>query len=206
MADTIIIPIVEGHGEVEAVPMLLRSLWYPLGGVGEIHVLKPIRKPRSSLVIEERTRNYVEFAARKLAQQPSSPHKVILILLDADTDLPCQLGPKLVGWATTSRSDLRCMCVVANREYETWFAASAESLIERGLIKSDARIVEHPETDHVGKAWVKRWIAKGTYSETTDQAKLSAALDIALARRRAPSFDKLCRELESLARESVAPG
>ncbi len=108
---------------------------------------------------------------------------------------------RLASWATAGRPDIRCVCVVANREYETWFAASAESLIQRGLIRADARIPEQPEAENVGKGWVKRWIAKGTYSETTDQAKFSASLDIALGRQRAPSFDKLCRELESLALE-----
>jgi hypothetical protein len=138
----------------------------------------------------------------RVIQQPPEPRKWILVLLDADDELPCELGPRLESWARDGRPDIHCSCVVANREYETWFAASAESLIARGLVRPEARISEQPETDRLSKGWAKRWISKATYSETTDQAKFTAALDIGLTRRRAPSFDKLCRELEAVARAS----
>lgn len=35
------------------------------------------------------------------------------------------------------------------------------------------------------------------YSETQDQPRMTAQMDLALCRRRCPSFDKLCRELAS---------
>jgi predicted ATPase len=43
--------------------------------------------------------------------------------------------------------------------------------------------------DHAIKSRVK-------YSETIDQPAMTADMDLSLCRRRSPSFDKLCRELE----------
>lgn len=197
MIDRVIQPIVEGHGEVVALRVLLERIWYDGLGRGKLDVLKPIRQPRSNLVLPQRLHSYVELAARKLAQVPTNGQRSILLLLDADDDLPCVLGPKLLSDVHEVRRDIDISCVVANLEYETWFAASAESLIAAGYVHEDAVISAQPEVDRQRKGWIKRHIRKGTYSETADQARLSAAIDVALARHRSPSFDKLCRELLS---------
>lgn len=57
---------------------------------------------------------------------------------------------------------------------------------------------ENPESVRGCKEWLENWLPSASkYSETTDQAALTATFDMTLARR-APSFDKLWREIESI--------
>ena len=57
-----IVPIVEGHGEVSAVPVLLRRLLVEMKAYVEI--TKPDRTTRSSLVVKGR----IEFAVQRAAE------------------------------------------------------------------------------------------------------------------------------------------
>ena len=52
----------------------------------------------------------------------------VLVLLDADDDCPAALGPALLERARAARSDVPISVVLANREFEAWFIAAAESL------------------------------------------------------------------------------
>ncbi|MDD2762021.1 MAG: hypothetical protein PHH11_17230 [Methylomonas sp.] len=59
--------------------------------------------------------------------------------------------------------------VLANREYEAWFIAAAESLQGiRGFIYDPAKVVE-PERPRDAKSWIKACMANCSYGETTDQ-------------------------------------
>jgi hypothetical protein len=120
---------------------------------------------------------------------------MILVLVDADEDLPCELGPGLLKEALERRSDVDLCCVVANVEYETWFVAAADSLGEY-LDLTETEIPRDPEGQRAGKAWVQKRFRGGKYSETVDQPAMTMRMDLALCRSRSPSFDKLCRELE----------
>lgn len=194
-------PIVEGHGEVEAVRVLISRIWYELiSSSRSLEILSPWRMPRTRMPSEEHLSKVVRNCALKLSQRATDGvQRLILILADADDDLPCQLGPDLARIATKTRSDIDSTCVIANRMYETWFAASTESLVAQGYLRDDASISEDPESEGIGKTWIKRYF-NGSYKETIDQAKLTHALDLGVCRRRAPSFDKLCRELERMDR------
>jgi hypothetical protein len=186
-------PIVEGHGENEAIRVLLERLWHQLGGE-YIGVLRPLRHPKSQLIHRSTTLNRaVDLAARKLAS--FSGRHLVLILLDADTDAPCILGPDLLNRARNARSDVDITCVLANVEYETWFIAAAESLSEYLNVPHQFPLA--PEDVRCGKGWVEKHFKGARYSETLDQPAMTAAMDLTLCRNRCPSFDKLCRELES---------
>jgi hypothetical protein len=97
-------------------------------------------------------------------------------------------------------------CVLANVEYETWFAAAAESLTKYLDLPAGFTASESPEDARHGKAWVKHYFRGTKYSETQDQPGMTAAMDLALCRRRSPSFDKLCRELEQRLRRQDPRG
>ena len=81
-------PIVEGHGEVSAVPILLRRLRDEARAWG-IQIAAPHRRPRSRLVNRDTLQNAIRVAA--LAQDCAG----ILVLLDADNDCPMELAPDL---------------------------------------------------------------------------------------------------------------
>jgi len=188
-------PIVEGHGECESVPILLRRIWTEHLGGEYIEVLKPIRHNRQKLVKQHELKRAVELATSKLAyaQGPHIP-ALVLILVDADMDLPCRLAPELLDWAKEARPDIDVACIVANVEYETWFVAAADSLRDY-LNLSDGTSPNAPEQQRSGKRWIEHHFKETKYTETQDQPAMTAKMDIALCRSRSPSFDKLCREL-----------
>lgn len=195
-----LVPIVEGHGEVAAVRILLERTWIELLGQEEyLEVLQPIRRPRTKLDNREELRRAVHLGKLKLFQNPSPEEPgvrfLVLLLLDLDPHEgpPCDLAPDLAEWMREDHGDVDTACVLANREYETWFVAAAESL---GLA-THGDVPDDPEVARSGKKWVQDRMQEGRYSETVDQPALTRRMDLELCRRRSPSFDKLCRELES---------
>jgi hypothetical protein len=130
----------------------------------------------------------------KLREATSGDRSLVLLLFDADDDPPCVLAPRLLAIARVERAHLDVAVVLANPEWETWFAAAAESL----TAFFDLTITPpspDPEGSGQRKGAVRRWM-HGQYSETIDQVRLTQAMDLQLCRERAKSFDKFCRELE----------
>ena len=189
-----IVPIVEGHGEQEAVRTLLTRIWTELLGGEYLEVLRPIRQPRSKLVRKQELSRAINLAMLKLGASPSPDPSMVLVMLDADKDLPCELGPELLTCAREGRPDADIACVVVNVEYETWFVAGAESLTRYLKLEVDD-VPDVPEDHRCRKAWIEKRFRGPRYSETVDQPAMTAILDLTLCRRRSPSFDKLCREL-----------
>jgi hypothetical protein len=188
--------IVEGHGEYESIRLLLTRIWHEILGGEWIDVLQPIRQKRHKLSKESELRKAIQLATLKLANAAGTPMRsTIVILVDADKDLPCILAPELLKWAKSERSDVDVICIVANIEYETWFVAAAESLRDYWRLPTDMPVPNDPEQQRHGKAWVERHFKGAKYSETQDQPAMTAKMDIVLCRARSPSFDKLCREL-----------
>ena len=193
-----VIPIVEGHGEDKAVPILLRRIWTELLGGDFIQVLRPIRGSRHKLVRKEELERRMTLASSKLTEAcaPESP-AMVLVLIDANSSLPCVLGPQLFSLAKECRPDVDVACVLANLEFETWFVASAESLRDFLDFPADAPSPLDPEQTRSGKGWIQKHFKGPKYSETLDQPRMTAKMDLALCRERSASFDKLCRELEA---------
>jgi hypothetical protein len=187
-------PIVEGHGEQKsAIRTLVTRTWTEVLGGDYANVLRPIRIPRSKLVTSDGLLNAIDLAALKLGEIRSGDRSLILVLFDADEDLPCVLAPKLMEVIHGARAHLDVALVLANPEYETWFAAAAESLTAFFDL-SVAAPSPDPERSGQRKGAVRRWM-RGQYSETIDQVRLTTAMDLRLCRTRAKSFDKFCREL-----------
>lgn len=176
-------PIVEGHGEVEALPVLLRRLRDEANALVEIE--RPIRRPRNQLAVE---------VARR---QPAC--EAILVVFDGDRDCPAELGPKVQGWATAAAGRLPCEVVLPHREYEAWFLAAIESLRSHALIRPDATPLADPEQPRGAKERLRDRVAEGiAYSPAAHQARLSARFSLELAYRRSRSFRKLTTSFGSL--------
>jgi hypothetical protein len=192
-------PIVEGHGEDAAIRILLERLGNELLGGSYIEVLRPLRWPKSKLVQEPELRRAVDLACRKLLAGPEARGALLLIIVDADRDAPCILGPKLLARARASGPpNVAMSCVVANVEFETWFVAAAESLCAKGYFSLSAgeTIPQNPESSRSAGAWVQRHFKGTRYSKTLDQPALTHGMDLHACRARSPSFDKLCRDLQ----------
>lgn len=183
--------VVEGHGEVEAAPILLRRIVGELAPEVYLELPPPHRVSRGKLVKETELKRAVELMARK-----TSPDGAVLILLDADGDNPAELGPRLLRWASEQRSDRSLAVVVAKEEYEAWFLAAARSLAGlRGLPAEFGPFIA-PEDLRSPKSRLGRAMPSG-YSETLDQPAFTASFDLYEARA-CCSFDKLCRDVARL--------
>lgn len=185
-------PVVEGHGEVQALPVLLRRL-RDEARAWEVEIGTPIRRPRNRLASEPGVMQAVEIARRQRACE------AILIVFDGDRDCPAKLGPKVQGWAEAAAGGLPCEVVLAHREYEAWFLAAIASLRMHDLVRDDAPSHTDPEGPRGAKAQLQRRMAVGrAYLETKHQAALSASFSLELAYRGCRSFRKLTASFGSL--------
>lgn len=78
--------IVEGHGETQAVPLLLRRLATLIDPSFVPEVLPPLRIPASSLLRHGEIERAVELASRKLGG-----HGGIFVLVDCDWEGGCPI-------------------------------------------------------------------------------------------------------------------
>jgi len=182
--------IVEGHGEIEAVPILVRRIAQEIDPTLTIQLDPPIRVPKSRLIKQKELERTVEFVARGVGQNGG-----ILIILDSDDECPATLGPELLERARQARSNLPIRVIVAKREFEAWFLASAESLRGRRGLANDLNSPSDPESIRGAKEWLTARMSGGRhYVETLDQPALAASFDLHRARG-AASFDKLFRDV-----------
>lgn len=201
-----IVPIVEGHGEERAVPVLLRR-WLRLRNFHRFFEvpdrainakgsgnLKARFEPGRHVGIE----HYVGAA---LGNRPDA----ILVVIDADDE--CQrriggvgLGPELLARAQTVAAPVPVAVVVANREYEAWFLASLQSIRTAGLLprKNGRPNPRDPETIRDAKGKTEELMGR-RYEETVHQLELTKGLSFAPGpRNRSRSLAKLVRDLERL--------
>ena len=190
--------IVEGHGEERAVPLLVRRVLQDLDPSLHPDVLPAYRVSRGKLVKQDEFVRAIELIARKVGNDGR-----ILVLLDADDDLPCKLGPKLLEWARSHRPDRTISIVVAKHEYEAWFLAAAASLRGKRGLPEDLAPPASPEGIRNAKGWLGDRMPDG-YSETLDQPALTGVFDLHAARR-SDSFDKFVREVGRLFGVAVPP-
>ena len=187
-----ILTIVEGDGEVQAVPVLLRRIALEVAAGNSPRILKPIRVHRSRVINEGVLERYVGLAAQRVGAGGG-----VLILLDANEDCPARLGPTLLERAQAARPDRRIEVVIAKCEYEAWFLASIESIVGSRTLSRDVDAPPAAESVRGAKEWLSRRM-QVPYRPTTDQPALTARFDMVLARRRAPSFDKMWRAVSAL--------
>lgn len=187
----VIAPIVEGHGEVSSVPILLRRISIWQNPDVPIRVLAPIRVPRDRFLNKtEDFRRYLLLAGTKTGLGGWIP-----VILDADFDCPATLAPELLARAQQIVPAQDVSIILANREYEAWFIASSASLHgKRRFQLDDPASASNAESIGNAKGWVKLRMVDGAYGETTDQPALTSLMDLEQAFTNSASFRKLCRE------------
>ena len=184
--------IVEGHAEVESVPLLLRRIFAQLG-VSDIQVARPFRVKRNRVVKAGELERAISQTIRDRAEV-----RGIMVLIDSDDDCPAELGPQLLDRAKTT-TPIPVSVVLANREFECWFLGSKASLRGiRGII-DNATAPLNPETIRGAKEHLTRNMTRGRrYLEVDDQATFADKFHLDEARKSCPSFDKCFREAERL--------
>ena len=184
--------IVEGQGDVEAVPVLIRRVaadLYP-----ELPIIThPIRVNRNQIVKVDNLEETIDAASRKVGRQGG-----IFIILDSDDDCPAKLGPELLQRALKVQSNLPIAVVLAKCEFEAWFLAAAESLSGQRGLKNNLQPPNNPEEIRGAKEWLTHQMESDRkYRETLDQPALTARFDFEQARQ-ASSFDKCYRDIVHL--------
>lgn len=192
-----ILPIVEGHGEVTAVPILIRRIVTHYAPDVYAHVAPAIRVKRTGLTQAGGVERTVELAARQ-----TTPTDGILVLLDADDDCPRELAEQLLARAKAARPDRTISVVAANREYEAWFLAAARSLRGKRGLADDLEPPPDPESIRDAKGWLAHRVPHGfSYKPTIDQPALTHVFDLEEAQA-ARSFRKIVKDVVALARLS----
>ncbi len=195
MTEVRIAAIVEGYGECEAVPILIRRIAQTINPGLVPKVLPPLRVPASRLLKQGEIERSVELAARKLQGRGG-----IVIIVDCDwqNGCPAEDGPMLLKRAVSVRSDLPIAVVLAKREFEAWFLAAAESLRGQHGLPEGLEPPPDPEEIRGAKEWLSDRMSPGrSYAETTDQPAMTAVFDMEMARH-ADSFDKCYREIKNM--------
>ena len=172
-----IVPIVEGVGEVEAVPKLLWKLLIELGRY-DIEIAGPKNaKGCSNLTKKDGLEKFVNIAW----SEPDCG--AVLILMDADIHCPRTIADDFARRIQAMGIRFTVVIVLAKCEYEGWFLP--------GL-----NFPGDPEAKEGAKEWVRQHVLGGTYKPSQDQVTLTQALDINLVRERSRSFRRLCHAVE----------
>lgn len=180
--------IVEGHGEIEALPVLLRRIAAWKNPDLNVKINRPARLPRGKILKLER-----DFERHlRLAAATSGPHGWILILFDSDGDCPGTLAEAVIAKANCLMPHHRVSVVVAHSEYEAWFIAGRSGL---DLNKTEGDPIE-PENIRDAKGWISSHMQGRHYDEILFQPRLSARMDMEAASASSRSFRKLCKEWE----------
>ncbi|MFO0837673.1 MAG: DUF4276 family protein [Phycisphaerae bacterium] len=178
----VLAPIVEGHGEVDAVPVLLRRM------APELIVRRPVRFPRNRLVQEEHLRRAARIASANIEREGA-----ILMLIDSDEDCAARLGPDLEKRLSEFAPNLTCRVVLAVREFEAWIVGG-----------DPANAIDDP--DRAGNLIGRLREQHGVYKKTADQPRLIARSDLEILARRSRSYrhlEKVVREIQSLGRAGI---
>lgn len=192
-----IVPVVEGDGEIEAVPLLLRRVLAERCSRHDLDVARPKSAHGRDTLLRDFER-YLRYAAG------TSGCCAVLVLLDADNDCAKK---RALGLAKKTRGlglSIPVAIVCAKRQYETWFVASLDTIKGRTLkgrqgISSSAQFAGSAEDLKGAKGWLTSNMPRGrAYKETMDQVPLTEYIDLNLACANSRSFRRLCHAVEEL--------
>jgi hypothetical protein len=169
--------VVEGHGDVAALPLLIRRVAIECYGCYDVLVPKPHRVPRTQMVRGDFLQRAVTMQSMRITERGG-----VLVVADADDDCPVELARTLAEFAGSE-----VVVAVANREFEGWFLAGIESLREHRAVKDDAVYVEDPDAKRAAKEELTRLMHE-PYNEPLHQPAFASLVSIEEASRRSRSF------------------
>ena len=192
-----IVPIVEGQGEVFAVPELIRRVLFEQLCVYQFRVAKPKRLKRNR--IDADLPKTLQFAA----QEPDAG--AIIVFVDSDEDCARALSEHISQIARDRNIGLPVATVCPTTEYEAWFMASIDSIrgqeigVRGAKIHEAAACPEYFETISGPKEWLSGLMPYNMrYKPTQDQAILTRMIDFELAGARSRSFRRLCHAVKEV--------
>jgi hypothetical protein len=188
------ITLVEGPGDMAAVPVLLHKLirhhgvfdWKP-GDSMRVGGLEPLRKKLTS---------YAE--ALRIKMNAGLCHGV-LVILDLEDGCPQNEAWALAEEFAAFGLPYPVSIVFAHREYEEWLVASLQSITPQTTLFADDLRRDYPVEEKRGvKEWLTKHMPRGfIYKETTHQEEFTHHLDIELAKE-CRSFLRMLKAFEDV--------
>ena len=131
-------------------------------------IVAPYRVPWGTLVhVDGELERYAARAIRD-----GGPMAKLIVLLDADDRCPAELGPELLN-RIHARFPLNSASVnVADREYESWFIASSESIAAHVGSSADFEVPANIEEIRDAKGWIRRNVLNRGYKEAGTKKRL----------------------------------
>jgi hypothetical protein len=188
------VPIVEGPGDVEAAPLLLRKILSEYLHCDDIGVLKPKKAGgRGGLDKAGGIEKFIQYAS-------ITPDCAgILVLVDADDDCAVDWAKRACDRCKDSEMTVPVAVVCVVREYEAWFLASIDSIKGSSRLNQDIEFDGDPEDFGAVEEWFTQQMPSGrAYKETIDQASFTSLIDVPLAINNSRSFKRLCHAVEEL--------
>ena len=172
-----IVPLVEGDGEVSAVPLLLRETLAQLGR-WDFEIARPRNAHGCGNLTKE---NGLERFVRLCLKEPECA--AIVILMDADKNCPATLAREFSQRVNALNIPVPVVTILTNREYENWFLASVATIAGKDLngrpgLAAGCEPPDEPESVANPKRWLTERMPSGrAYKETEDQAPMTKWLD-----------------------------
>ena len=139
---TTIIPVVEGAGDVTALPGLLGRILLERYNRPDVMVAQG----RTNVVTANGRTNLENKLERFLQHAQNKPEcDAILVLLDADDDCPVNLAQGLLKRCEQLGLTSPVEIVCAHREYESWFLASLDTIKGQRGISDTAALSQAPK-------------------------------------------------------------
>ncbi len=195
--------LVEGDGDREAVPLLVRQLFQHIGRPDCTPASRPIRcGDLRKLARPGEIEKFVTYACSR----PDGDSA--LLIIDCDDDCPREVVVDLCRRVQpiAERFDKRVGVALMYREFETLFLYSIQELADRYPDLRWRLEDLDPKRDWTeirgAKEELRRWMGGATYKETRDQARFVSALDLEVLPERCRPFAHLASTLVWLASEA----
>jgi hypothetical protein len=190
-----ILPIVEGPGDVEAVPVLVRNTL----SRNELHEIKVLTPHRRGDIYRVR-RNLVSDYRQALTEEAA-----ILWTFDCDDGCAMEVANELRDALSEEQQPFPLRFALFVREFEGLFLAEQAAASQRLEIKEGAIFPEDPEAIRAAKAWLSERMPRGkAYKPTVHQAAITARLNLDVLSATSRSyrhFEKAVLELARLVRQ-----
>jgi len=203
-----IVPIVEGYGDVAAVPILLRRVLYERLQQYTWDVAAPKRAYGLPFL-----RNHLERYLRYAEMENEA--EAILVLLDLEDGCP-MIEARQLGYNIRSLSPTLPVAIVfAHREYEAWLLASIETIAQQKGHKYHFKpeFLQAPsvpadvESIRDAKGWISSRMVHGhRYRETIHQPGMTNSIDFTRAAQRSRSFRRFLHAVELLVQHAGQQG
>ena len=191
-----IVAIVEGDGDVAAVPGLLRRILWERLGRYDIQASKP-KTTNGKPNLLKKFEKFLTYAVIDNCD-------AILVLVDADEECPVEHARKLATRAAALNLTVPVAIVYAKSEYETWFIASLSEYTGGDIrarlgIANTEQAPDNFEDIRGAKGWLNvRMPGDRAYKETGDQEPLTYCIDFDQTHCKSRSFRRLCDAVSEL--------